>query len=73
MGPGLLIGMGIIIGCVITMIVSRVFTIGTIRVDNSDPDDAPYLFLELERNVGAITSKKYVTFKVKVENYISQK
>lgn len=73
MEPGLLIGMGVIIGCILTMIISRITAIGTIRVDNSDPDDAPYLFLELERNVSAITSKKYVTFKVKVENYISQK
>ena len=73
MGPGLLIGMGVIIGCVLIAIVSRICATGTIRVDSSDPYDGPYLFLELERDVRAITSKKYVTFKVKVENYISQK
>ena len=46
--------------------------IGTLRVDHSDPDE-PYLFLQLSSNVSDISTRKYVTFDVKVENFVSQK
>ena len=43
---------------------------GTLRIDNSD-GEGPYLFVELNSDVPTITKESYVTFKVKVENYIS--
>lgn len=64
---------GIIIGYVVSFIIRRVRTIGNLRIDRSIPDEEPYLFLELFKNVGDITKKKYVFLKVKDENYISQK
>ena len=47
--------------------------IGTLRVDTSDPEDRPYLFLELEKNVGYISSKSYVLLKVNTQSYLSRK
>lgn len=49
----------------------RRFRVGTLRIDRSDPSDQPYMFLELARNVGDITGKKYVILNVSTKNYIS--
>lgn len=44
---------------------------GTLREDHSDPDEAPYLFLELSRDgLEKIHSSPYVSFKVELKNYI---
>lgn len=44
---------------------------GVLREDHSDPDEAPYLFLELKQEgLLKIQTKKYVVFKVLRENYI---
>jgi hypothetical protein len=65
---------GIIISFLIFKATSRPKISGTIRVDQSDPDTEPYLFLELQNGIGAsIIQKKYVTFKVLVEDYIPHK
>ena len=65
---------GVVIGYILKTIFSRPKVIGTLRVDHSDPDDGPYMFLELssEESVKTIRHDDYVTFKVNVENYISQ-
>lgn len=44
--------------------------IGDLRVDQSDPDSPPHLFLELDENIPAIMSKKSVVFRVKVEDFV---
>jgi hypothetical protein len=67
-----------LIGCVVGGILSKVIfkpeIAGAIRVDHSDPDSGPYLFLELQKGVGSsIMQKNYVTFKVEVKDYISHK
>lgn len=66
---------GLLIGALVTCLIFRIKkrTIGTLRVDQSDPDDEPYLFLELTSNVDTIKRHKHVTFRVNVENYLSQK
>lgn len=64
---------GLIIGGVIAVIVSRFKSIGSLVVDHSDPEDGPYLFLELRIPPYVVMRKKYVTTKVKNKNYISQK
>lgn len=46
---------------------------GDLRIDTSDPDDGPYMFLELSEPPRNIMRKEYVTLKVKVANFISQK
>lgn len=45
--------------------------VGTLREDQSDPTEAPYLFLELEPGgMEKIHKNKHVVLKVKIENYI---
>lgn len=48
--------------------------IGSLRVDQSDPTESPYLFLELTSD-GMTKIRKYrtVVVKVRIENYISDK
>lgn len=64
---------GVIIGCYIHSVFNKEETIGNLRIDESDPDDRPYLFLELEHDPDSIKRRKRVTLNVRVENYISQK
>lgn len=64
---------GLILGAIFTMILSRMRTIGALRVDRSDPEDGPYLFLELTSGPEVIQHKKYITLKVDTRSYISQK
>ena len=47
--------------------------VGTLRVDQSDPFDEPYLFLELSKSVNYVMGRKVVVMDVKVEDYISRK
>lgn len=61
---------GIIIGCIISKIVCRDKPVGTLRVDISDPDDGPYLFLELSKGVDVIRRKRNVVLKVNTTSYI---
>ena len=46
--------------------------VGTLRIDRSDPD-GPYLFLELDKPLMMFEYGKYVVFRIKNENLISQK
>ena len=62
---------GVLIGTIIYAIAVKTASVGTLRIDQSDPEDSPYLFLELKQNITTISSKKYVTMKVDLQNYIS--
>lgn len=64
---------GLAVGLIIKTIISRVKSVGTLRVDASDPDSQPYLFLELKKDVQAISRKNYVSMKVNIRDYISHK
>lgn len=56
---------GVIIGIFLTILILRKEPIGTLRVDYSDPDSGPYLFLEIpQKNSHLIAQKKTITFKV---------
>lgn len=69
---GMLIGFGI--GFIVSFYVYRPKIFGTLRVDSSDPEDGPNLFLELTANDrDAIMRSDYATFKVNTKSYISQK
>ena len=70
----------IVIECIISAIIGFVIgikshnkEIGTLRVDQSDPYDGPYLFLELSENPKKLLDKKRITLKVNVEDYVSHK
>jgi hypothetical protein len=65
---------GILIGILIARFIFRDKPIGSLRVDQSDPDSGPYLFLELSPGgADEIYKKKYVSLQVDLKDYISQK
>ena len=67
------VGIGCLIGYIATALIFRAFKVGTLRVDTSDPDDGPYMFLELSKDIRTVMSKKYIVLKVNTKNFISQK
>lgn len=69
----IVLAIGILIGCIITKIIFQIGSIGSLRIDTSDPDDEPYLFLELSKSVKHIYRQKYVTLKVNTKSYIPHK
>ena len=65
---------GILIGLFIERYIFQEKPIGSLRVDQSDPDSGPYLFLELDRSgADAIYKQRYVRLRVELKNYISHK
>ena len=61
---------GFLLGVCLAKITNRKRTIGTLRMDRSDPDEAPYLFLELSRDgMREIEKGGIVSFKVDLKNY----
>ena len=69
---GILIGVAV--GLVLARFIFREKTIGSLRIDESDPDSGPYLFLELDDPPSdAFYEKDYVRLRVDLKNYISQK
>jgi hypothetical protein len=48
-------------------------TIGTLRIDSSEPNEAPLLFLELSTDPRNIMHEKQVLVDVSTESYLSQK
>ena len=61
---------GMVIGCVFSSIVRRSKSVGKLRIDTSDPD-GPFMFLELSKGVGDISTKKQVLLQVDLKSYIS--
>lgn len=68
----IIFAIGIVVGSIITRIVTKPLDFGTLRIDTSDPD-GPFMFLELSKDVDTVASKKYVILKVDLKSYISQK
>lgn len=46
--------------------------VGVLRVDTSDPDDGPYLFLEISKDPHNLEHNSYVKMRVNTTSYISQ-
>ena len=68
----LLVLLGFVFGMIFFLICLAVRSVGTLRVDQSDPTEPPYLFLELDKPVESIVKEKYVLFRVSKKNFISQ-
>ena len=66
----LLVLLGFVGGMVFFLIYLAARSIGTLRVDQSDPTEQPYLFLELDKPVENIVKEKYVLFRVSKKNFI---
>ena len=65
---------GILIGLLVSKFVFKDKPIGSLRVDKSDPDSEPYLFLELDAGgMSDIYKKQSVRLRVKIKIYISHK
>lgn len=65
---------GVVIGMHVSRFIFREKPVGSLRVDESDPDSGPYLFLELDRSgADAIYKQRYVRLRVELKNYISHK
>lgn len=61
---------GLLVGGIPAMLIRR-RTVGTLRVDHSDPSEAPYLFLELKNGgMEVIRRRKRVAFNVDLNNYL---
>lgn len=60
----------LIIGFLLGAAVFHRRPVGNLRIDRSDPDDPPYLFLELSSDVGRFLHKKYVVLRVRAENFL---
>lgn len=70
----ILLLVGILIGLLVSRFIFKDKPIGSLRVDQSDPDSDPYLFLELDPcGMNDIYNKKSVRLRVKIKNYISHK
>lgn len=62
---------GVAIGYVLSRFIVKEKPVGTLRVDQSDPDIGPYLFLELNHGgMETMKKKKYVLFEVNLKSYI---
>ena len=64
---------GIIIGMMSYYFRNKSDICGNLRIDRSQKDEPPYLFLELKKQVDDICGKKYVVFKVRDENFDTHK
>ena len=72
-GYALIFILGVIFGGILVHTIKKEDIVGDLRIDTSDPDDGPYMFLELNRSVMSIYNEKLVTLRVNTQNYISRK
>ena len=66
-----------ILGCGAGFLIGRVSaryeeTVGYLRLDRSDPEDGPYFFLELDRDIPDLMTRSDVRLQMKLEDYISR-
>ena len=65
---------GIAVGFLAAVLFFRSYEVGTLRIDNSDPDSPPYLFLEVEHGKSSVLQRsKYVRMKVDLRGYLPRK
>ena len=69
----LLFLLGIVVGLIGALMCLAGSSVGALRIDQSDPTEPPYLFLELDTPVESIMNKKRVMFRVNKKNFISER
>lgn len=47
--------------------------VGSLRVDQSDPTEPPYIFLELSKPLDKILPQKSIVLRIVVKNYLTRK
>lgn len=68
----LLVIAGIALGYLLAAVIRYEEPVGAIRIDSSDPDDGPYLFLELETSIEELKKQPSVRVRIDTKSYISQ-
>lgn len=64
---------GILLGVLFTMIFCRHVESGTLKVYTpDDPEESPYLYVELDKPISFIGDQSHVTFKVDVKTIKTQ-
>lgn len=63
----------VLVGIVIGRIVTLNGTDGFLIIDRSDPDDGPYLFVQLHKDVSKLSRRRCVIFRVSNKNIASLK
>lgn len=63
--------LGFVVGGAIVAAITYRKPIGTLKIDTSDPDGGPYLFLELNQSIGSFYEKKQVVMEIDTQSYIS--
>lgn len=65
---------GILLGIVFTTVIIRRSKSGVLRICiPDDPEEPPYMFVDLTRSVGSICERKQVIFTVDTKNIRTQK
>ena len=70
--------LGVFIGCAIGFIGALIgvlnLKVGILQIDRSDPSEPPYPFLRIDKDnsIEALSRRKFVLLEVKNENFISQ-
>lgn len=63
---------GVVLGCIAAYLLLQSRSIGTLRIDESDPDGSLYFFLELSTQPEVVKRKKHVVLRVNPQSYIPQ-
>ena len=63
---------GVLAGMLLSWIYGRHNLVCSLRIDQSDPEDDPYMFLELSKDLVDVRRKKTVSVKIENKNYISR-
>ena len=59
---------GLILGALFTHIFFRIRAAGTLRIiESTEPEEQPYLFVELNRSVHEVSKCKQVTFNISLK------
>lgn len=66
--------LGFVAGFVCACIGVLSLKVGVLQIDRSDPGEAPYPFLRIDRHssIDELSRRKYVLLEVRNENFISQ-
>lgn len=62
---------GVVIGISLATYGFKRLKIGKLRVDYSIPDEPPYLFLELSKDIYEIESKKQALVEIDIKNHFA--
>ena len=61
---------GLAVGGILVRLWSYQHSVGALRVDDSDPDEPPYIFLELKEDVSHLYKKKQVVLQVHIKSFV---